>query len=552
MKKIPGLFILLSLLICCDNESRMVLNSAESIISSHPDSALTMLQGIDPRHLKSDGTKAKYALLVSAALDKNYIDVDSDSLISKAVTFYTKHGKRKDRMLAWYYQGICLKNAGKQIPSMLAFEKAEKDADDLDEWLYLGLIRRNKAVLFNLSNNSFAAIDNWKKAISCFEKAHADTYKAYAQLSLAIDYSNVKEYDSADSLIQCLRETYSQNPTLVTLCNRTAAEILVKKETTPERALELFRKVPRERFSILDYGYYAQAFEMIGEKDSADYWLNEGYMLSNAEDEKATLDYMRAYLERKRGHEREAYSLIKHAAVIQDSVTRDLLCQSISAAQRDYYKSESLLNEEQLKVMRQKWAYGVMSAVLLIALLMITTITLTRIKDQQLQEQMARRALQELEIVRINRDNAHLIGSLFNEKIGHLDTLCKAFFKSEDGKQKDRIFRQIKEVAANIRMDDDLFLSLENDLNRYCNNIMSKLRKQVPRIKGENLRIILLFFAGFSYETVYIILNKNSIESLKTARSRYRKEIIKSEAPDATFFLSMLEMKKRPQAGTNE
>ena len=193
-----------------------------------------------------------------------------------------------------------------------------------------------------------------------------------------------------------------------------------------------------------------------------------------------------------------------------------------------------------------------MSAVLLIALLMITTITLTRIKDQQLQEQMARRALQELEIVRINRDNAHLIGSLFNEKIGHLDTLCKAFFKSEDGKQKDRIFRQIKEVAANIRMDDDLFLSLENDLNRYCNNIMSKLRKQVPRIKGENLRIILLFFAGFSYETVYIILNKNSIESLKTARSRYRKEIIKSEAPDATFFLSMLEMKKRPQAGTNE
>lgn len=75
---------------------------------------------------------------------------------------------------------------------------------------------------------------------------------------------------------------------------------------------------------------------------------------------------------------------------------------------------------------------------------------------------------------------------------------------------------------------------------------------QRTRIKGENLRIILLFFAGFSYETVYIILNKNSIESLKTARSRYRKEIIKSEAPDATFFLSMLEMKKRPQAGTNE
>jgi hypothetical protein len=81
---------------------------------------------------------------------------------------------------------------------------------------------------------------------------------------------------------------------------------------------------------------------------------------------------------------------------------------------------------------------------------------------------------------------------------------------------------------------------------------MSKIRLQVPRIKGENLRIIALFFAGFSYETVKFILNKYSIESLKTARSRYRKEIKDAHAPDTDFFLKMLEMKKRPQAGTYE
>ena len=47
-------------------------------------------------------------------------------------------------------------------------------------------------------------------------------------------------------------------------------------------------------------------------------------------------------------------------------------------------------------------------------------------------------------------------------------------------------------------------------------------------------------------------LNKNSIESLKMARSRFRKVIREAEAPDAEFFLQMLEMKKRPQAGTKK
>jgi hypothetical protein len=53
----------------------------------------------------------------------------------------------------------------------------------------------------------------------------------------------------------------------------------------------------------------------------------------------------------------------------------------------------------------------------------------------------------------------------------------------------------------------------------------------------------MLFFAGYSYETVQLILNKVSIESLRMARSRFRKEIKDADAPDADFFLSMLEMK---------
>jgi hypothetical protein len=527
------------------------LSRVESIIHDRPDSALFLLETIPRDGLNTEEKRAHYALLKSAALDKNYIDICSDSLISKAVDFYSFHGSQKEKMLSWYYQGICFKNARELVPAMLAFEKSEGEAQSLEEWFYLGLIYRNKASIFNLNNNNIAAIENWEKAILCFDNAGFDLYKAYAKLSLAIDYSNEKEYDKADSLLNQIGTDYSTNASLLSHCNLRKAGILVKKEIEPDNAIALFRKVPRTRYSVLDYGYLAQAFEMIGQRDSSDYWLEEGYRRFSDETAVASLDYMKAYIEKLRGHYREAYNLVNHAATVQDSLTRFLLQQSVSSAQRDYYKSETLLREERIRNMRQRNVFGVLLTLAVLSFLATVAISASRKKDSLLQVQMAKLALEERELEQVQRDNAYLVGSLFSERINHLDKLSETYFRLSEGKQKDTIFKQIKQLVSTIRKDDDLFCSLEQDLDRYCNHIMLKLRAQVPRIKGERLRMVMLFFAGFSYETVQLILNTVSVDSLKMARSRIRKDIKESHAPDAEFFLAMLEMKKRPQAGTN-
>ena len=202
--------------------------------------------------------------------------------------------------------------------------------------------------------------------------------------------------------------------------------------------------------------------------------------------------------------------------------------------------------------MREKSIWGAVFCVFIVLALVMAVFTLSRKKDRLIKEQMARLALEEKELERLHREKAYLVGSLFSEKVDRLDQLCESYFKSEDTKQQGSLFKQVKQLAAKIKNDEELFASLEKDLDRYCNGIMAKLRAQVPRIKGENLLIIMLFFAGFSYETVLIILNKNSIQSLKTARSRYRKEILDAQAPDSDFFLKMLVVKKRSRDGSNE
>lgn len=547
------LFLFSQIVVCisCSNEIATQLDKAQSYLSEEPDHALAILDSIHTSQLNSPKVIARFALLMSAALDKNYIDIQSDSLIKKAVDYYSHTRSHQNKMLSWYYQGVILKNAKEYAPSIIALEKSEKEAEILEDNLYLGLIYRNIASVYSLTNNIPASVEYRKKAICFFEKANAQPYKDYAELALANDLSSQKDNLSANLLLDSLL-LRSDDSLLRAQCYIRKASLLVKQGKKPETAIGYYQNQPRSLFGLLDYAHLAQAFEMVGIKDSADYWLNEGYLRCMDTPDSASLDYLKSRIEIKRGHYEEAYRLVDHASSVQDSLTRILLNQSVSMAQRDYYKNESLLREEMFRAMRQRVLFGIVTGVLLASLLSIIFLTRSRKKDHQLQEQMARLALEERELERVNRDNAHLVGSLFSEKIDHLDTLSESYFKMDEGKEKETLFKQIKQTVSSLRKDQGMFLSLEKDLDRYCNGIMSKLRDQVPRISGDNRRIIALFFAGYSYEAVKLILNKVSVESLKTARSRFRKEIKESGAPDTDFFLKMLEMKKRPQAGTNE
>lgn len=59
---------------CSGTKEQETLNRAEALMESHPDSALIILSTIDKGQLSDKNQKAKYALLMSMALDKNYID----------------------------------------------------------------------------------------------------------------------------------------------------------------------------------------------------------------------------------------------------------------------------------------------------------------------------------------------------------------------------------------------------------------------------------------------------------------------------------------------
>ena len=113
----------------CRNEGAVsrVLEQAEDLMIGRPDSALLLLGEIDPAALARvrERTLARYSLLYSQALDKNYIDLTSDSIIRRAVNYYRKHGTPVQKGKAYFYLGRIYANAGKTEASVKAFIRAE-------------------------------------------------------------------------------------------------------------------------------------------------------------------------------------------------------------------------------------------------------------------------------------------------------------------------------------------------------------------------------------------------------------------------------------------
>ena len=543
MKRPFIISVILSLFLtsCFYSETRTKLKLAESQLQTKPDSCLAVISSIDQSNLRTRKEKARYALLMSAALDKNYIDVYSDSLITIATDYYSLRNDPRRRMMANYYFGLIQNRLGEYTAAIVTLEKAEKDALAIEDHLYAGLIYRTKGDIFSKTLNNQASQASIEKAIAHFKHLENSDYASFAELGLAISFINSQNFNAAKQQLESV--LLYNNDKIKDYCSIENAVIQVETDGDPLEAIRLFREVPKELLDLHDYCFYALALESIGQKDSTDKQIAKAYKLCHSQADSATIDFMYAKILHLRGNDSEAYRLTRKAAFVQDSLTRVLLQQSVSNAQRDYYKAESQLQEEQARRLRERNRLGIAAALLALALLSSAMFTYRKRKEQETKEQLLELSITRSELHQAEQANASLLGSLFSEKLNHLDKLSEEYVRADSDKERILSLKRFKEEIATMQTDEDLFLSLEKDLDRYCDGVMTKLRTQVPSIKGDNLKMIALFFAGLPYSTVQLVMNRVSVESLKMARSRFRKEIKAANAPDEALFLMFLEMK---------
>ena len=122
---------------CTGGRQQENLDRAESLMEAHPDSALNILDGIDKSKLGSKKERARYALLMSMALDKNYIDTTTFDVLQPAIDYYLKKGNPDEKLRTYYYQGRIYQNQGDLDSALNSFTKGIDIAPESNDSLCL-------------------------------------------------------------------------------------------------------------------------------------------------------------------------------------------------------------------------------------------------------------------------------------------------------------------------------------------------------------------------------------------------------------------------------
>ncbi|MDE6669616.1 MAG: hypothetical protein K2K26_08030, partial [Muribaculaceae bacterium] len=122
------LAVLASIVVSCNSNSALKsnFNEAESMMNEFPDSALAILRSIDKSCLKSKAEQARYSLLMSQALDKNYIDTTSFNILQPAIDYYLRKGSADEKLRTYYYQGRIYQNRENNDSAMQSFMRGRE------------------------------------------------------------------------------------------------------------------------------------------------------------------------------------------------------------------------------------------------------------------------------------------------------------------------------------------------------------------------------------------------------------------------------------------
>ena len=147
------------------------LAEAESCIEDDPRHSLEILEQIDTSSLSSRKIRAKYSLLYSMALDKNFIYLTTFDYLQPAINQYAHRGPFTARMRTLYYQGRIYQNR-KELPlAMECFVNALEYASGSDDILTKARIHFDQSRIWYLLKDWDKFIESNLKSSECFREA---------------------------------------------------------------------------------------------------------------------------------------------------------------------------------------------------------------------------------------------------------------------------------------------------------------------------------------------------------------------------------------------
>lgn len=197
------LFVCVLPLSCTQKVASDIFDRVERYMEICPDSALLLLSQIQLPEKLCGKQQADYALLLTQARDKNYLDsLQSDSLIKLAVDYYQEGDDNVKAGKALFYYGKVATLHGDDEKAMVAYWDAQERLKDTKEYKLQAWIQEYIGRINDDQERYDMALDNYQESIYFNKKAGNTLGIAYAYRNIAWIYAVRQNSDSVNKYVE--------------------------------------------------------------------------------------------------------------------------------------------------------------------------------------------------------------------------------------------------------------------------------------------------------------------------------------------------------------
>ena len=522
-----------------------LLDKAESLLGTDDSTALATLNSINSTAIRGRKQNARYALLYSEALYKNYITAPSDSLIMTAVRYYSSGADKEQQFRSLYMLGCIYDELGLTTDAAVALGQAEQIADNITDDYRLGLLYTKLGNVFFNSFDFERANYYYMMARSHYKTAGKDNHSMYALYDIGRCQLEMGDYQMARQIfmeVEKMSSSYDRDLMYISLTGQLSASIELNDtlgaSTLIDKLMQCFGALTQNAFAntlLAKYNIF------VGHYEDAYQYIQLGWNSSYTSSDSIKLFLCESMLEERKANGIEALNKYKQSIYLQHRNLYQLQHKPALGAIKDYYKEVAYA--ETLIASRKQAQIVLISFIFVVAVIaMMAFIRYRRIQSEARLNELnvvidSLRLKENTSNTTINELNAR-INMLFGSTYAKLDGIFTELLETEmyleayknrsgqneqkAGKtQQDELYQKIQN-CFNEFVSDKYQTHLDEIINTTYNGILERLSG--INLKKKELQILRLSIAGFSPKTISYILGIPT-KTLYQNRSRILKKI---------------------------
>ena len=470
--------IITSLISCTHNKNYTTtfqpeLAKAEAIMYRYPDSALHILQGIQPDNPSDNEQYATWALLMTQAQYKNQIE-QSDSLINIAYSYFINQDNAQRKALALYYKGILCHESHHAEDALSFYLEATTEIEKTNDYQLGFLINSEVGLMYLYRKLNDYAMEYFEKAHHNAELSDNQTYIAFSFIYIARAFSQKKQYNKAIEYYEKAIKIGQVNnyPTiLASAMNETS--FLFLKTGENKKALQYakdcikIKKTDQRIFSLGDTYRYLKMY------DSAYFYLNQACLSPNIHTARSAYQAL-YYISQEEKDYKKAVEYSNKLWFYQDSIGKTDRNKALIEMQ-EKYDQQKIINENNLSQIKKD---RIIRNVLIALIILSFIIAITNYLYQRKIVSQKQEILEKEEKIRYFTMKIHENETLINRNKMRIEELTIQMEGSqeikEQWKEQNKIRQEIQQQNETLKLENN---NLQNHISNYAQSLKEKSKE---------------------------------------------------------------------------